>query len=256
MFELIRKFSLFMLLFIVGLSTYLSGESSTDWRAPLNVRVYPISGDGLPSTDEYIRSLSSSDFTTIESFMQTEAERFRVSLKQPVKIELGARLRELPPMPPQSANPISVAFWSLKIRWWSNSINSEPADEDADIKLFLVYFDPNVTPTLKHSVGLRKGLLGIVNVFADQAQTDTNSFVTAHEMLHTLGASDKYGGPNNLPIHPDGYADPERTPLYPQSAAEVMGGRIPLTPSEAVIPNSLADARIGAATAVEIRWLR
>ncbi len=245
-----------MLLFIVGLSTYLTGESSTDWRAPLKVRVYPISGDELPTTDTYIQSLTSDDFVSIETFMEAEAERYRVGLRQPVEIELGARLRELPPMPPQSANPFSVAYWSLKIRWWSSSINSEPADEDADIKLFLVYFDPAVTPSLKHSVGLRKGLVGIVNVFADQGQADTNSFVTTHEMLHTLGASDKYGGPNHLPMHPDGYADPGKTPLYPQLAAEVMGGRIPLSPTEAVIPRGLNEVHIGPATAEELRWLR
>jgi hypothetical protein len=121
--------------------------------------------------------------------------------------------------------------------------------------MFLVYFDPDKTPVLEHSIGLQKGLLGVVNVFATSSQTQTNNFVITHEMLHTLGASDKYVLSSNLPAYPDGYADPEQQPLYPQTKAELMGGRIPVSESEAVIPRSLRQAVIGAGTAEEIRWL-
>jgi hypothetical protein len=144
----------------------------------------------------------------------------------------------------------------LHIRWWSYNATKDIDETDPDIKLFLVYFDPLERPALAHSVGLRKGLLGIVNVFSDNAQVATNNFVITHEMLHTLGASDKYGGPSNLPAHPIGYADPERSPLYPQTEAEIMGGRIPLSPTEAVIPEGLSQVRVGAETALEIRWLQ
>jgi hypothetical protein len=256
MFELLRKFSLLMILFVVALSTYLSGASTTDWRRPLLVKVYPISGDGLPKTASYIEQLSSDDFVGIEEFMSREAERFRVDINQPVNVELGSQLPEVPPVPPLGANPLSVGFWSLQIRWWAHNATKNVDDIDPDIKLFLVYFDPVAKPALAHSVGLRKGLLGIVNVFSDQAQATTNHFVITHEMLHTLGASDKYGGPDNLPIHPVGYADPNRSPRYPQSEAEIMGGRIPLSPSEAVIPEDLWRVRVGAETALEIRWLK
>ena len=60
----------------------------------------------------------------------------------------------------------------------------------------------------------------------------------------------------NVPRFPDGYADPELTPLYPQTAAEIMGGRIPLDASRALIPESLDDVVVGPATAEEIRWIR
>jgi hypothetical protein len=76
----------------------------------------------------------------------------------------------------------------------------------------------------------------------------------AHEMLHTLGATDKYDLANGLPSWPAGYADPERKPLYPQTQAELMGGRIPIDAHHAEVPGSLSDVIVGAATATEIGW--
>jgi hypothetical protein len=120
--------------------------------------------------------------------------------------------------------------------------------------MFLVFFDPEVTQTVRHSVGLQQGMIGIVNVFSSRNQASTNNFVIAHEMLHTLGASDKYA-PGNMPAYPEGYADPQRMPLFPQVMAEIMGGRIPLSETEAVIPIGLKQVRVGSTTAEEIRWL-
>jgi hypothetical protein len=54
------------------------------------------------------------------------------------------------------------------------------------------------------------------------------------------------------PIHPDGFADPDRSPLFPQEYAEIMGGRIPLGPNSSAMPESLNQCRIGRLTAFEI----
>ena len=53
-----------------------------------------------------------------------------------------------------------------------------------------------------------------------------------------------------------GYADPFADPLYPQPAAEIMGGRVALAPEEAAIPASLADVVVGPETAAEVNWRR
>ncbi|HAN56382.1 MAG TPA: hypothetical protein DCQ77_09450 [Betaproteobacteria bacterium] len=73
-------------------------------------------------------------------------------------------------------------------------------------------------------------------------------------MLHALGASDKYDLANNQPIYPEGYADSQQVPLYPQHDAEIMAGRRPLTADQTGMPPSLAQCVIGAKTAFEIGW--
>jgi hypothetical protein len=255
MFELLRKLLLFTTLFVVGMGTYLGMRNSTDWRDTLWVQVYPINGDGLETSSNYIRQLKAEDFAGIEDFMQREAERYRVGIEQPVKVVMGSMLKELPPAPPIDGHPLEIAFWSLKLRWWASRITANDAGPKPDIRMFLVYFDPKYTAELGHSLGLQKGLLGIVNLFASDNQRATNNFVIAHEMLHTLGATDKYRA-NNLPAYPEGYADPEKTPLYPQTHAEIMGGRIALSDSDAQMPSGLKQSLVGFTTAEEIRWIR
>lgn len=79
--------------------------------------------------------------------------------------------------------------------------------------------------------------------------------VLAHELLHTLGATDKYALTSNLPLFPDGFAEPDAKPLLPQSKAELMAGRIPLDDRHATIPDSLRNVVVGQLTAREIGWI-
>ncbi len=64
----------------------------------------------------------------------------------------------------------------------------------------------------------------------------------------------KYDPATNQPLFPDGYAEPNAVPLLPQSKAELMAGRIPLSESRAETPRGLDDTVIGARTAREISW--
>lgn len=255
MFEFLRKFLLLMLLFVVGLSTYLSAQNATDWRETLWVELYPINGDGTEAATAYMETLNPEQFLSIEKFMQREVQRYQVDIERPVRIVLGPELTEKPPKPPFGESILSIARWSLELRWWTYSATSDHPGPKPDIKLFLIFHDPLETPMLEHSVGLEKGRVGIVNVFAARNMAESNNFVIAHEMLHTLGASDKYGPPHMLPLHPHGYAEPDKMPRYPQRYAELMGGRIPLSPQLAVIPDSLKQARIGPESALEIRLM-
>jgi hypothetical protein len=58
----------------------------------------------------------------------------------------------------------------------------------------------------------------------------------------------------NMPIHPEGYAEPDKQPLLPQYGAEIMAGRIPVSKSLAIMPPSLEQCVIGPATAFEINF--
>ena len=140
------------------------------------------------------------------------------------------------------------------MRFWARSIASE-FGPPADIQMFVLFHDPDSNPRLAHSLGLQKGLLGVVHVFAGHREAGGNNMVIAHEMLHTLGASDKYDLQTNQPIFPIGYAEPEKNPVLPQEYAEIMAGRIPLSKNDAKQPAGLGQVLVGESTALEIHWI-
>jgi hypothetical protein len=95
-----------------------------------------------------------------------------------------------------------------------------------------------------------------VNLFGDTSYAKQNLVILAHELLHTLTATDKYDLETNLPLYPDGFAEPDKSPHYPQDFAELMGGRVPMSETKAEIPKSLSQTVIGPKTAREIGWVK
>lgn len=256
MFRKVRIAVLLLILLFVALNTYFDRVYSTDWDIPLRVTVFPINGDGSATAERYVQALQGDDFLALEGFFSEEAEHYGVKLDRPIRFSLAAPIRELPPMIEQQAGVPSVVLWSLRMRYWAWSVPENPAGASPDVKLFVLYHDPVRSPSLSHSVGLQKGLFGIVNVFAERRMAGSNDTVTAHELLHTLGATDKYSPGTNLPRHPEGYAEPARKPLYPQPFAELMAGRIPLSRTRSEIPESLDQVVVGPLTAAEIGWAK
>ena len=255
MFKAVRISIVLFILFFVAVGTWLTQARSTDWNNSLWVKVYPINADNRPESTKYIANLELRDFDGIESFLTREAAKYAVALPRPVRIELGEPVREQPPQLGNSPNVLNVMLWSLKMRWWANSVTSEQDRIDPDVRIFVRYHAPDNTVRLENSVGLRKGMVGIVNGYASRRHRGKNNVIIAHEFLHTLGATDKYNLASGQPIGPDGLAEPQREPLYPQRFAEIMGGRIALAEDDAVVPKSLNYAVIGPLTAREIKLI-
>ncbi len=255
MFKAIRIGILLLVLLVVSVNTWLAQARSTDWNDSLWVKIYPINADGSESTDRYIESLDERTFADVEAFVAREAARYGRRIERPVRIELGYALDEQPPALPPDANPFDVALWSLKMRWWTGHVTDDQDDIDPDVRMFVRYHQPQEAILLENSVGMRKGMFGIVNAYTGRHQSSRNNVIIAHEFLHTVGASDKYSLETGQPIAPDGLAEPGRTPLYPQRYAEIMGGRVALAADDAVIPKSLEFAVVGPLTAKEIRFV-
>ena len=75
-----------------------------------------------------------------------------------------------------------------------------------------------------------------------------------HELLHTVGATDRYDAGGHA-RDPDGLADPGLVPPYPQVHAEWMVGEVPLGPGRGRLPESIDELRVGPVTAREIGWV-
>jgi hypothetical protein len=245
---------LVVLVFVAGV-TLQDAYQSTSWDTPLRVTVYPISADGREATRAFVASLGDSHYEAVERFFAREADRSGLNQPEPVAIRVGEPVSDLPPAPPASGSPLAVAAWSLRLRawaWWT--LRGQPGPRP-QVRLFALFHDPAGVRAVPDSLGLRKGLIGIAHGFADARLSGPNGMVLAHELLHTLGATDKYEPSTNRPDWPDGYAEPDRQPLHPQQRAEIMAGRVPLSPDQAVLPDGLAEIVVGPVTAREIRWI-
>lgn len=254
-FKRIRVTILLIILAIVAVSTYLQIHHAASWDKPLRLTIYPINGDNSETTDRYINTLSIADFAPINQFMESEADAYNIALRPLFLPAMGAVIKQLPPRPPgDRSDKLKMIVWSLELRYWLVKNVSTLGLDARHIRIFVAYHKGFKDKPLEHSYGLQKGLLGVVNAYASEKQSGQNNVVIAHELLHILGASDKYDR-KNLPIFPAGYAEPDKAPLFPQEFAELMGGRIPETPDKAAIPTSLDDCLIGPITAGEINWL-
>jgi hypothetical protein len=246
---------LLLILVVVGIDSIMTGRWTTDWDDPLWVGIYPINGDQLAHINNYIDNLEETDFVPIADFFSDEAEAYGLPLAQPFTIRLAPAVDNLPPSPPHGRNPLKVMWWSLKMRLWAYQNDTFTDGPSPDIKIFIVYHDDDTSQPLENSLGIRKGLFGIVHAYANYRLEKKNQVVIAHEILHTVGAKDKYDLETKQPIYPSGYADPDNRPLFPQRFAEIMGSRIPLSKTQSEMPPSLNYTVIGEKTASEIKWI-
>lgn len=252
MWKKIRIGLLLFVFFLVAADTYLTRYQAVSWGETLWVAIYPINPDNDPVIAHYISNLSSRNFQPIESFFEDEAQRVHLAQAQPFKVMLAHPVNELPPAPPMERSMLNVAWWSLKLRWWA--YHHDHTDFSPHIKMFVIYHNYDKEQRLAHSLGMEKGMIGVVHAFAHREMEGKNNLVIAHEMLHTVGASDKYDLQTEQPLLPDGYAEPGKIPLYPQQYAELMGGRIPLSETTSVMPRSLRSVLLGTKTLAEINW--
>ena len=244
-----RILILLVVLALVAGGTFFERLWVRGWSHPLVVAIYPIAMDEASAA--FVGQLKADDFQEIGAFLARESPRWRRSPMPAAHVELKAPIRVVPPLA-QPHSKLEAIQWSLRLRWFA--FRQTPFWSSlGTVRLFVLYHPLQFNAALPHSHGLQKGLLGVVHVFASDAQRAQNNVVMAHELLHTLGATDKYDV-NGQSLYPTGVADPNTQPPYPQYKAEIMGGRIALAPNRAEMPKGLEEAVVGYATAAEIGW--
>lgn len=253
MWRNIRVLILLLILLWAATHTWFDRVRSTGWKQPLWVGIFPVNADGSAAAQEYIDALETREFADIGDFMAREAHRYGKELAEPVHIVLYPQVKQLPPQLDRGEGLIGTVWWSLKLRWfaWREATVSRAAPR---VRLFVLYHDPTTLHTVPDSHGMQKGLIGVVHAFALRPMAGSNNIVITHELLHTLGATDKYDPSTGAPLFPIGFADPTRQPLYPQDEAEIMAGRRALSAQDAQMPAALSAVVVGPATATEIRW--
>ena len=254
MIRYIRIAILLTILVIVAGSQFLTGSRFSSWEKPLWVTIYPVLLDADPGVRRYVDGLSTESFRDIDGFLKRQASRHGRQLESPVVIQVAKPIKEIPPVLPVEDSGLKVAWWSLKMRWWSWRQSGQDGLAPDDIRMFILYQKGNPGELLERSVGIKNGSYGLVNAVASRKKAARNRIIITHELLHILGATDKYNLSTGQPLEPEGLAYPEKQPLYPQNRAEIMGGRIAVSAMQWRHPPSLASCVIGSVTAEEIGW--
>ncbi len=254
MWKALRVSVLLLVLLIVAGQAWLDRVSATSWQRTVFVGAFPVSADASPVTAGYVTQLDQRKIAGIDDFLKAEARRYGVGIDEPIELQLYPPLSAPPPALDPGAGALARMLWSLKLRYYRHRALATVSRSRPKIALFLVYHDPALTQSLLHSAGLQRGLTAVVQLFASSSQEAQNRIVITHELLHTFGATDKYDLTTGLPLYPQGFAEPELVPRYPQQLAEIMAGQLPLSATEAQLPDSLEDERVGPLTAREIGW--
>ena len=252
LFKLFRIVALLSVLFVIVVGTWISERRLANWDRPIWVTIYPTVANQDARTSDYVRQVDQHSFEEINVFFERELRPYGVLLSPTVRFQVAPVSAELPPPLPEQHSLIGIALWSLKMRWWTWNRLRTDGLVAPDVQMFVLYHRVGGQSELNMSVGMRKGKYGVVKAYAGPEHTSRNQVIVAHELLHVLGATDKYVLSTGNPEYPFGYADPDRSPLFPQSRAEIMGGRIPLSAFDSIMPRSLAECRIGHLTAEEI----
>lgn len=241
---------------VVAFVTWNDNRRITSWTRPLAVTIVPVDTTSDPGVAAWISTLDVARFRGVEEFFAREANRYGISSKRVVTLALAKPTKEIPPTEPDDlTNRLQIAAWSLKLRWWSWNQARTHSFPRSVVTIYVLYEkDEGQIP--EESLGIKQGRIGIVRTLAGERESGWTTVTVAHELLHTVGATDKYQA-DGQPVFPDGYAEPTRMPQVPQLYAEIMAGQIPLDRAGGFVQaRSLDKCVIGRKTAEEIGWKR
>jgi hypothetical protein len=233
-----------------------SRRARRDWDHTLSVAVVilqlsPLDEAALPALRDRGR--------TMEARLASELQRYRQGAPKPVVFSFFGPL-SIAQAPPQLGGDgileraeHAYAQWRY-LRGINVAAGVDPSVFDSRIYV-TVRPAKTAAPALVEGASEDGGRVGTVQVDLDAAMADFALIVITHELLHTLGATDKYDASGKVQA-PGGLAEPDAKPLYPQRFVEIMARNRPLSPTEEKAPDTIADVAVGPATAREIGWLR
>ncbi len=187
--------------------------------------------------------------------LHDELARYRPSAPKPFSFAIyGPAALGVAPPPAPADGLVAAAHHALDLYRFTRNVNRRLAvpSRGFDARVYLV-LRPTTDRALVEGMSEHGGRVGVALAELDEETVDTALFVAAHELFHTLGANDRYG-PDGRVLLPDGLAEPEREPRYPQRYAEIMARNRAVSLTEEARPSSLAELHVGKLTAREIGW--
>jgi hypothetical protein len=254
----IRPFTVILLALLLAavIERAWTHQKARDWSKPLTVRVIPIAGiPNRPEIQAYLQQFSEKDFEPIQAFFTREAQHYGLSHAHPYTFSVGEQSQDTPPLFDVTNTRWDNFIFSLRFRAFHIGQKIKHAIKD-DIVIYALFYPVDERPDKKHSsFSLDKALACIDHLYIEERYQIENRIVISHELLHLSGATDKYRPSDHQPRYPGGYSEPGKTPLHPQTSAEVMAGSITRSGNTIVRPKTMNQVSIGSITAQEIGWV-
>jgi hypothetical protein len=230
-------------------------ERST-WQRPLRVALVLATREPVPEAT--LQALASRSFD-LERRLASEFARHGRSGVEPFSLIVKGPV-SAPNAPPSvgADDWWSLATHSLALWRWTRDLDARAGVEwrGYDSRIYLVLRPSReAEPRVVEGESEQGGRVGVARADIDAEMLDFALFVAAHELFHTLGATDKYDelGRARFPL---GFAAPTQQPLYPQPGAELMARNVPLSDTNERPPETLRELFVGEETAREVGWLR
>ncbi|MDW8280458.1 MAG: hypothetical protein RMK29_02020 [Myxococcales bacterium] len=249
-----------VLLLVLGAVLAWSGRmelrrrARAHWNHTLPVEVVLLRHGSVPPQTVH---LLIEGFPRLERMLARELARYRPGAPPPFSFRAHGPvpIDELPPEPPASLRLWHRAAHYVRLERYLARVHERGRLQlrSGVLRLYVITEPPH--NRLRFVEGFGGGEIGVVRAALDDTNLDQALLAMAHELLHCLGAMDKYDDAGHA-IVPDGLAEPDRVPLYPQRYAEVMVGEVPMKPDEGRLVETLAEVRVGPTTAQEIGWLQ
>jgi hypothetical protein len=246
---------------------YSARRARTDWARPLDVALVLLEAESeraaesapavTPRLDPEALATFIERVPALEQALSREFERYGGAFR-PIHFTIFGPAPERAAPPAASAEPGWLEPLRVSYGLWRFARASDAASGVAgsfDGKIYVALSAPrSARRALVEGLGQEGGRIAVTRIELSVDSVDFGLFVVAHELLHLVGASDRYA-PDGTALVPDGLGDPEREPLYPQDSVEVMArGRV-LEPGREQPPSDLEQLRVGRRTASEIGWV-
>jgi len=229
-------------------------KARTTWQRRLDVAIVLVAREALDAgAEQRLRA----EIPALEDRLAAEFARWRATTFRPFKFDFYGPVQAsgAPPATPGDG-VLELARYTFELWRYLRDIDDAAGlrASSVDSAIYVVARRPkSQSRTFVEGTSQEGGKVGLVEVELDDTISDFALFVAAHELMHTLGASDKYDEGGHTLV-PSGLPEPDKTPLYPQRYAEVMARNVALGASEERPPRSLDELAVGAATAAEIGW--
>lgn len=208
--------------------------------------------------------LDPADLERLESRVPILSERLREAFRahrgeehQPFSFVVHGPVALEEPLPVPAEGLVAALRYAYQLYRFTHDVDARAsvASGDFESRIYLVLRSPS-DRGLVEGMSEQGGRIGIALAELDSSTIDLALFVSAHELFHTLGATDKYDPATGRALEPDGFAEPGRIPLWPQRYVELMARNRPVAPGRELRPESLDELWVGKKTAGEIGWLR